>query len=280
MKFDSQAKVAFIVALVALVGSGLGFRVAVGYWNYYLTKEPVEMREHFATIPRALENWQAVGSDTQFDSAMIETLGTDLYLDRTYSHEDYGNAMVHLAYYTGMIDMIPHVPDRCMVAGGFEQVGFTRNLELDIDRSLWAVDLEHVNKKSGEPYPVVVFPHRITGRPITVRMPLGEFALRTSEFRHPDAGDSRIFAGFFFIANGHISPNPRDVRMLAFDKTDRYAYYCKVQITIQGDRHFDEAQFIEASSSLISDLMPDIMRCLPDWSEVEARSKEVSRSDA
>lgn len=278
MKFDSQAKVAFIIACVALVGSGLGFRVAVGYWNYYLTKEPVDIREHFATIPRTLDNWQAVGTDAQFSAEMIESLGTEVYLDRTYSHEEYGRVMLHIAYYTGMIDMIPHVPDRCMVAGGFEQIGRTRNFDLDIDRSFWTLDPEHVNQKSQEPYQTVSFPHRITGRPLTVRMPQGKFALRTSEFRHPSFGDGRIFAGFFFIANGHASASPLDVRRLAFDKTDRYAYYCKVQVTIPGDERFDEAQFIEAASSLISELLPDLMRCLPDWAEVEAKSKSEGRT--
>jgi len=277
IRFDAHAKYAFIAACLALVGSGLGFRVAVSHLNIYLQKEPVHLREHFATIPRSLDSWRAEGQDAQFDAAMLETLGTDVYLDRTYGHvsDDSVKMSVHLAYYTGMIDAIPHVPDRCMVAGGFDQESRSRNVSLDIDTTMWIDDPEHVNRKSGVPYPLVSFPHRIRGDMVTVRMPLGEFAIRVTEFSHRAAPNGRIFAGFFFIANGHVTANPLDVRALAFDKTDKYAYYCKVQFTMFGDADFDEAAFAAHVSDILTELLPEIMRCLPDWAEVEARSDKA-----
>lgn len=277
MRFDRRAKVAFVIACLALLGSGLGFRAAVAYFNYYLAKEPVQLREHFATIPRVLGEWQAIGPDSQLPLEMVESLGTDLYLDRNYTDGERGRVMLHIAYYTGMIDLIPHVPDRCMVAGGFRPVELARNLRLHVDKSAWRDDPEAINRKSGQPYPTVTYTHRIHGRPVTVRLPLGEFQARTTEFHRPEQPQDRIFAGFFFIANGHVTHDPLAVRMLAFDKTDKYAYYCKVQFTMAGDSTFGEEQFVDAVSSLLNELLPEIMRCLPDWAEVEARQDVTPR---
>lgn len=276
MVFDRPAKSALIVACVTLAVCGLGFRFAVGYLNIYLRKEPVQVREHFSTIARSLGEWKAVGSDLVIDAAIVEELGTDIYLDRMYALDGdpaKGWIMLHIAYYTGMIDAIPHVPDRCMVAGGFNPVTAQPfYVDLELDQSDWRDDPEAVHTRTGEPYPVVTYPHPITGRPVTVRMPIGDFAVRTTEFRHPKYGDSRIFAGFFFFANGQVTANPLAVRALAFDKTDRYAYYCKVQFTSIGDDDFTKDEFADRTSKLLRELLPEIMRCLPDWAEVESRS--------
>lgn len=270
MKFDRRAKYAFIVACMVLVASGVGLRLAVAQLNYYLRKEPVQLREHFTTISRSLGQWQAIGPDTQHDAAMIESLGTDLYLDRTYTDGKHILAF-HLAYYTGMIDPIPHVPDRCMVAGGFQPMTHARNIPLNLDTSQWKEDPHAVNRKSELPYQIMTFPHRIHGRPVTVRMPIGDLRLRTTVFHEPSRPNDKVIAGFFFIANGRATADPVGVRMLAFDRTDKYAYYCKVMLTMPADLSVTEEQFIEAASSLLDEALPEIMRCLPDWAEIEAR---------
>ena len=87
-----------------------------------------------------------VGEDIRFDEAGVEALGTDLYLSRTYRHRDseLPQVQLHLAYYTGQVDAIPHVPDRCMVAGGYIPLTpepFT--LDVDVDQSSWRVDEHH-----------------------------------------------------------------------------------------------------------------------------------------
>lgn len=269
MRIDRSVRYAFLIACITLVGTGLGFRMAVGHLNYYLSKERVDLREHFATIPRALGAWRALGPDAQLDSATLESLGTDFYLDRTYTDGE-NVVMFHLAYYTGIIDAIPHVPDRCMVAGGFRPITHAQNLPLHLDKSRWREDPQAVNRKSDLPYPTFTFAHRITGRPLTVRMPLGEFRVRTTAFHMPAKPDEVVYAGFFFIANGHTTPDPVGVRMLAFDKTDKYAYYCKIMFTMAGDTTMNEERFVDAVSSLLDEVLPEIMRCLPDWAEVEA----------
>jgi hypothetical protein len=277
MLFDRSARIAFIVACLTLIGSGVAFQAVVSKLNIYLRKEPVELRQHFTTIHRSLGNWQAITSDAQFDAAMIESLGTDIYLDRNYALNGdpaQGLLMFHLAYYTGMIDAIPHVPDRCMVAGGFNAKTLPTYIDLPIDTSSWLYDEQHINQRSGKPYPYVHHRDPVRGNPITVRMPIGDFQLRTTEFSHPDHRDMRIYAGFFFIANGHITASPYQVRALAFDRTDKYAYYNKVQFTTMGPSDMTMEDFGEHVTDLLQHLLPEIMRCLPDWAEVEASQHE------
>lgn len=276
MPFDRSAKIAFIVACLTLIGSGVAFQAAVSKLNIYLRKEPVDLREHFTTIHRHLGKWQAIGSDHQLDSAIIESLGTDIHLDRTYAIDGdptNGWLALHMAYYTGMIDAIPHVPDRCMVAGGYDAITLPGYVDLPIDTSSWLIDERYVNQRSGQPYPYAHHRDPVRGNPITVRMPIGDIRLRVTEFRHPDYGDARIYAGFFFIANGHITASPYQVRALAFDRTDKFAYYTKVQFTKVGSADLTRQEYAAMVTDLVEHLLPEIMRCLPDWAEVESRDR-------
>ncbi len=280
MIFDRQAKMAFIILCISLLVCGVGFRAAVKYLNISLQKQPVELREHFATIPRAVGHWKAVGDDVVLDNATVDTLGTTLYLDRTYTRKDSEDQLVvlqvHLAYYTGMIDAVPHVPDRCMEAHGMDQQSLPVNLPLDIDQSNWIRDPNLIHRKSGEPYPTAMYSHHVTGKPIRVRLPLGEVKLRTTLFGIPGDPDGRIYAGYFFIANGITTPNPWGVKRLSFDPRDKYAYYCKMQFTMSGGQELTQEKFRDAVRDATEVLLPRVMACLPDWPSVERLTEDSS----
>lgn len=267
MLFDRQAKLAFIIACGTLVLCGIGFRSAVEYLNVYLEKEPVELRRHLATIPRTLGQWRAMEEPQPLTEAVIETLGTRQYLDRSYVLEGDPNLAqlsVHIAYYTGMIDAVPHVPDRCFVAGaGLRPQTLPANYPLALERSRWQADPD------GLPYPLAKYSDLITGKVITVRMPAGEFKLRTSEYQREDFPDARIYGGYLFIANGGTTATPEGIRLLAFKKSEKHAYYCKVQFIAWGGREFEVQTFLDQVSDLLCELLPELMRCLPDWAEVE-----------
>ncbi len=273
MLFDRQAKSAFLIASVTLALCGVGFRSAVGYLNVYLKKEPIELRAHLATIPKTLGRWKDVSEARPLDAAVIETLGTDQYLERFYVADDAsgkGHLWIHIAYYTGMIDAVPHVPDRCFVAGGGLQLrALPHNYPLPIDRSGWRDD------PAGLAYPLATFADRITGRPVTVRMPVGDFELRTTEFLGEDRPDVRTYAGYLFVANGRVTPTPEGVRRLAFDLSTKFAYYCKVQLVTSG-RDLEAEPFVALAADLLTELLPELIRCLPDWSEVETAAEGAS----
>ncbi|TVQ51053.1 MAG: exosortase-associated EpsI family protein [Phycisphaerales bacterium] len=276
MRFDRQATIAFVVACIVLGVSGIGFRFAIAHLNVHLRKMPVELREHFSRIPRHLGEWRAYGTDRSLDATVEEVLGTDQYLDRTYVREVNGQAVamnLHIAYYTGIIDAVPHVPDRCMVAGGFVVQGQPFYVDLPLETSAWELDEDRTHRSSGLPYPTMTFADRITNRPMQVRMPIGDFRIRTTEFTLPSQPGARVFAGFYFVANGQVTASPYAIRALAFDRTDQYAYYCKIQFTMIGDSELDATSFAEHVTDLTEQVLPEIMRCLPDWAEVEAKQE-------
>jgi len=68
----------------------------------------------------------------------------------------------------------------------------------------------------------------------------------------------------------------RWVKNLAFDPREEYAYYCKVQFSYQSkitDRSQETLvpEFLEIVEDVLPSLIPELVQCLPDWVEVEAR---------
>jgi hypothetical protein len=249
-----------------MVVAAVGFRAAVQSLNVYLQKKPIELRHHFDVIPSGLGDWKKQHEE-KMSTEMVEELGTDLYLDRGYVRETADGEqtlLVHIAYYTGMIDAVPHVPDRCLVAGGFNTQSQPTNLELDVSREHWRDDpLSDLQ--------LVSYTDPIIGSTISVRMPEGDFGLRVTEFSHPERPQSRMYGGYFFLANNRIAVTPEAVKRLAFMKTEEYAYYCKVQFVMSGDRTLTRDDFVRASTDLLEELLPHLMHCLPDWYDVQQR---------
>lgn len=275
IRFDRQAKVAFIVACVMLILCRVGFSSLVNALNVYLKKQPVPLRHDLSTIPRLLGPWQQIDHDAVLNETVIEALGTEEFLTRWYSHSDdprKRGLQAHVVYYTGMIDAVPHVPERCAVASGLETLTLPFAYDLGLDQADWREDPQFTNRATGEPYPMYTFANQFTGEQVTVRMPIGVFKLRTTEFQDPGNPDLRVFAGYFFIANGRITPSALRVRKLAFDRTNEYAYYAKVEVTMFVDRDFDEMKFIEIATEFLNHFLPELMFCLPDWAEVESTS--------
>lgn len=277
MLFDRQAKLALIILSLVLIGCRIGFQVSINSLNAYLEKKPVPLRAQLSKIPMRLGDWVSSESET-LTAEIVEELGTKHYIDRRYSKVTKGAGSpwlsVHVTYYTGLIDAVPHVPDRCLVAGGFNLKVRPKNLPLSLDVSNWSIDRQHTNVRSGKPYHIMLFRDRITNKPIRLRMPLGDFVLRTSEFSSKDMPGSRIYAGYFFIANGELTPSPTEVRKYAFDLSVPYAYYAKIQFLTVGPGNFEPGDFVELVSEFLPELLPELMRCLPDWVEVEMKTKE------
>ncbi len=272
--FDRQARLALIVAALVLASSSVGFRYVVGATNRYLEKLPVDLRDELVNIPRRLGDWRALGPDRALTAEIEEVLGTKQYLDRVYERAVPGAPPVALnvqvTYYTGLIDAVPHIPDRCTVAGGWVPEMRLENMDLHVDRTAWDVD-RRVNRRTGRAYPLLTYRHPITGQPVTVRLPVGDLELRTGTFRHPRQTDLRQLSGYFFLANGEITPSTTEVRRFAFDLTTRYAYYAKVQLNLLADDATERERFVAEASDLLDDLLPELMRCLPDWADVESR---------
>lgn len=212
---------------------------------------------------------------------LVETLGTQNYVSRHYVRTrdaDPKRPIVldfHAAYYTGMIDTVPHVPERCFVGGGLQQSESSRVIPLPMPTDSWRVDSSVPDAfagLSGEIYSVRLSNDpKMTDAPgQRVRLPRGispehPFEFRASEFINP--GKGKVYAGYFFIANGGTKANANDVRQLAFNLEDDYAYFLKVQVSGSGFDSFDA--FARYSGELVGELIGEVMRCVPDWVDVQ-----------
>ncbi len=275
--FDRNSRYALLAVAMLFVFSSLGFNRIVFYMDAYLKKESAPLRTELSRIASQLGPWQKDGPDQILDVAQVEALGTSRYLTREYIREDELSVrmLLHIAYYTGMIDPVPHVPDRCFTAGGLSIKNLPSNLPLPIDTTMWREVPEKINTSTGRPDRSVESRMPFTGEAIEVLMPIGNFRIRTTEFEDQTRPHLRIFAGYYFIANGRITPSPDGVRLLAFNLNDKYAYYCKVQFTIVGDRKLDQEAFVRIAAEFTDGLLPELMRCLPDWSEIESQTAET-----
>jgi hypothetical protein len=278
MRFSFRIRPVFL-ALVAMLGvGGLGLRVSMRLLDVYTRKEAVPLRQDLGSLPTKLGQWQRIGDDQQMDAAMVESLGTDKYLTRSYALEGdpaKGVVSLHLAYYTGMIDTVPHIPERCWGAGGLVQLGDPVILPLELPLLSKVPDYSPTNVATGRQYPIAEVTDPVSLAVERVYLPVGDAAMTLTTFqdrRHPS---TEQLGGYFFIANGRCTPTTFGVRGLAFNMTDRFAYYCKVQLSARypvGDTPSAVA-FKAQAEDFLAQLLPQLMRRLPDWPAVEQRTR-------
>jgi len=274
MRLDLK-RPATAVLLVVLFGSALGMGWAINYYKLHLDKLPIYApgNRSVSTIPAETDSWVQVGTDKILTAEVLDELGTSNYLSRTYRQkeppagEQPAYIELHLAYYTDQIDTVPHVPERCFTGGGMTLAGSSPEIALNIDQNRWTVD-EDASTPIGTIYTDRTSTRWSDGRGKRVRLPLGieEAHLKTSTYHTP--GDQTLYAGYFFVANGGIASSAEKVRLLAFNLENDYAFYLKVQFTTASADSREE--FVALSSDLLSEVLADVMLCVPDWVEVQA----------
>jgi len=272
--------VPFVIALLVLAISAAGFGRVISAYGIHLRKLAIQPSEGrlVSAIPHETESWVQLGADQMTDAEVLETLGTTNQVSRVYVLKGTEGPKAkainfHAAYYTGMIDTVPHVPERCFVGGGLQKSSASVVLDLPVARADWVEDEsvpEQFRGPLGAIYTAPTSWQYSDRRGLRVRMPRGvgpdePVRMMVSEFRAE--GGVGLYAGYFFVANGGTVASAEGVRTLAFDLTSDYAYYLKVQTTSSTVESKEE--LMELSSSLVGELMPEIMRCVPDWVDVQ-----------
>ena len=274
VRFRSSIRPVFLALLATTAIGGLGLRAAMRSLDVYLRKEPILLRADFGSIPTTLGRWQKFGEDQRLDSAMVESLGTEKYLTRNYALDgdaSKGVLSLHLAYYTGMIDTVPHIPERCWGAGGLVQLGDPKTVGLSLPILATSEAGGPSNASTGLRYPMASLADPVTQQVEQVALPVGDAAMTVSTFQEARSSRVEQLGGYMFIANGRMTPSTFGVRALAFNLTDRVAYYCKVQLSARypvGDTP-SAVVFKAQAEDFLTQLLPHLMRRLPDWPSVE-----------
>jgi hypothetical protein len=173
-----------------------------------------------------------------------------------------------------MIDTVPHVPERCWGAAGLVIWGEPELRPQKLNTSKWDLQNGPTQPASGARYPQVTVKEPVTRREVKVNLPLGDIVMTTTCFQDPKKPNMTFIGGYFFIANGSLTPSALAVRNLSFRLTDRYAYYCKVQFSYRVNEEPQKAiaMFDQLSSDLLQSLIPQLMRSLPDWPSLENKT--------
>jgi hypothetical protein len=270
---------ACITALLTMSAGAAVMTTAIDAMHIVLQKKPIyaENRRAVRAIPTETEHWTRIGKDVDELPAVVEELGTENYVTRTYLEKLPAGAkgkprvvQLHAAYYTGTIDTVPHVPDRCFVGAGWSIVGGPWVRDVPLSTANWVPAADLPPSLHGKVYTTRLSQEYSTaGRGRRINLPTGLAPgnpphLRITEFMDPE-GHHR-FEGYFFIANSTCVSSAEDVRGAAFDLTAEYAYYMKVQV---GSSDVTTAEELaSAAASLLDDLFGELVACTPDWVRV------------
>jgi len=274
IRFTSTLRPMCIALVAIMVTSAVAFPILIGQLEIYLRKEPVPLRSALDSLPTRLGRWTRQGDDYEMTATMTEELGTDKHLTRVYRDASGDQLTVHLAYYTGGIDDVPHVPERCFNAAGLTTLGTTvvEPLALDFEG---ATPTDLVNTKTGTRYDRIPTRHPVLGL-IDVHLPIGEAEITVVEAMYPKNQRITHVGGYFFIANNRYAARASGVKSIAYDPKERAAYYLKIQVTFQTETGADEAtrEYLPIVEDLLDELVPAVMQILPDWPTIEADQRK------
>jgi hypothetical protein len=264
---------AFVVAAVVLLAAAIGLNGAVAQFQLYFRKLPVPLRHDLTSLPARMGSWAQVSLDEPLAKDMQDVLATDLYIFRDYINLDvftdpavlsqfdnkttaerkallvklqaaHPEAVINMAitYYTGKVDTVAHVPDRCYVADGYEPSTY--------DELKWDLGSGRLGKTADED-------PRVPVRVINFEDQTGfEKAPRT--------------VVYFFHVNGHYESDSQVVRWRLQNLQQRYGYYAKIELMMVPRDRAESARVIQ---SFLVGAMPEIERLLPDWNRVISTAK-------
>ena len=224
-----SVKSSFFIAAIVLGVSAFTLEGATKYLKLHFRKERVDLAQPLERISPNLGPWVQVSTDEPLPEDIEHTLGTSQYVFRNFldsrvfskdildgfkdkSAEErkagfadlqrqYPEAAITLAvtYYTGLVDTVAHVPDRCYVADGYDVS--------HADQLTWSAG----------------------GRNLNVRYLSFE----------DTTGVGRVSrnVAYLFQVDGQYACDPIDVRRILANLFVRYGYYCKFEMmTVLPDR--------------------------------------------
>lgn len=254
---------AFVVVSVILLVAAVSLSTATNYLQLHFRKLPVPLAKALDSVPLQMGPWMQVSIDEPLGHDIQETLGTDVYVFRDYidtrlvSREEIAEfkdktpgerralaraiqmktpqavVRMSLTYYTGLVDTVAHVPDRCFVADGYEP----RHYEIE----QWPALKDLPGDKSVR---YIVFEDQTPGRnalPVSV--------------------------AYLFNCNAEYTSDSIGVRMRLADLFQKYGYYMKIELMTL---NLPPRQGAEVMNEFLGHALPHVSGCLPDWEALQS----------
>lgn len=250
----------FLVVSIILLVAAAGLKGATDYLKLHFRKLPVPLARTLSEIPEKIGPWQQVSVDEALQHDIQEALATDKFVFRDYVDTRVVDASVFkdkssqerrqllfaiqmqkpaavvnasVTYYTGLVDTVAHVPERCYVADGYEP-SVTADLQWDA----------------------------LKDRP-------GTGLMRYITFEDTTAGRMNFTrnVAYVFQCNGEYISDSIAVRKRLANLKERYGYYMKVEVQTL---NLPQQEASRVMNDFLSNLLPETERCLSDWSAYRA----------
>jgi hypothetical protein len=260
----------FLTAAVILGVAAIGLNAAVSKLQLHFKKVAVPLTKELDTVPAQLGNWVQVSKDEPLDKETQDALATTHYIFRDYVDtrlvtpqelamfdgktsperkallgrlqmvKPDGVINMAVTYYTGLVDTVAHIPDRCMIADGFEPSEY--------ETPLWDMGPGRLGKAPGED---------------------PKIGVRFINFEDQTAaGRVTRRVAYFFFADGRYVSDPIDVRTILQNLHYTHGFYSKVELMTILKDHDQTAKMM---SDFLKDALPEVEKCLPDWNKVEVQ---------
>lgn len=260
---------AFVTVAAVLLVAAVSLNATAQFMKLHFQKQRVELRKKLTDLPSRLGPWVQVTTDAPIDPETEQVLGTKDYFFRFYldtrspavsnaevaafKDKDINqqramveriqgrdpHAVIYAAatYYTGMVDTVAHIPNRCYVADGYEPAQ---------DR---LVSWDALKKRPGS----------------------GRLNYINFEDATPQRRAVTKNVAYFFHSNGVYVSDPLSVRKKLQDLTETHAYYSKVEMLMVTD---DSNEAERKMNDFLEYALPEVESCLPNWTEVKASLKK------
>jgi hypothetical protein len=252
------ASVRFYICVGLLVAAAAGIQALARTLQWHYRKEAVQLKRPLTAL-----DWQKLAPRYRrhpvqpplLGEETIQALGTDNYLqvrlidELCESNDPTAVANVFVTYYTGQPDMVPHVPDECYLAGGFDRVGASETVTLPV---------------SG------------------VGAPNDGVPVRVLQFQSRAGRHQPTTVMYLFHTNGDYQATRTDVRLRLARLGERYAYYAKIEVNFTNnvDRAMQPAGR-EASLAALQPLLERLLAVLLEdhfaWDLVESGAYDPGR---
>lgn len=252
----------FIAAVVVLLVALVGLQALIRQLGLVLIKKPIPLQRNLEELATTFGPYEVVKKHGKLPKAQEEVLGTTDYiswiLHDTRLEENEPGALIrlHIPYYTGQIDSVPHVPDRCFVAGGA-----LPNLKQVMTARL---DARHIRANGADA-------DALTEEGQWVNLPDTNVPMTIVRFASDANPELNYAVAYFFVANHDYVATPEGVRIKAFNPFDTHAYWAKVEVMPYGVS--DPEQTRRIVGEFLAYALPEIMLCLPDWKSLKQNDK-------
>lgn len=281
-----RQKYAFFIVAGLILSAAVALNATVMHLKLTFRKLPVDPQQPLKTLPAVLGPWQQASIDEALSADLEHELGATQYVMRIYvdtrllnsqeardlknakSKQDYGQVlmsvrrrvpqamlMFQMTYYTGLVDTVAHVPDRCFLADGYMS-------EASVGETWKCNSLGMLNPDGGPTTaPVVVVEDKSEK--------IADFPMQYITFRNtlPGREGEVVQVAYSFNCNGAWSNDSiQGVRIPLQNLFEKYGYYSKLELRIDHPNRDDSRK---AMQDFMIHATPALREVLPDWAKIK-----------